>query len=133
MLGHSWYCQRLFQLEEYANGKVKRTGKAAKCGKVVKGPLFGLPPGVVPLSNNSRQAEILAMMPPFNAHGLDPAWVEPPAREVEDFFANLVEELDHDEPLLIQDTTQEELDYIAARVAEAELARAAGDAGGMEN
>nr|XP_020186719.1 tropomyosin-1, isoforms 33/34-like [Aegilops tauschii subsp. strangulata] len=132
-MGHSWYCRRLFQLEEYANGKVRRIGRAAQSGKVVKGPLFGLPPGVVPLSNNSRQAEILAMMPPFNAHGLDPAWVEHPTREVEEFFTNLAEELDHEEPWLNQDTTQEELDYIAARAMEAELARLVGEAGGMEN
>lgn len=73
------------------------------------------------------------MMPVFNAHGLDPAWVEPLACEVEEFFTNLVEELDHDEPRLIQDTTQEELDYIATRAVEAELAKLAGDIGGMEN
>ena len=54
MLGHSWYCWRLFHLDVYTDGKVERTSKAAKSGKVVKGPLFGLPPGVVPLSNNSR-------------------------------------------------------------------------------
>ena len=40
---------------------------------------------------------------------------------------------DHDEPLLIEDTTQAELDYIAAKVAEVELAREAGSDGGMED
>ena len=133
VMGHSWYCRRLFQLEEYAENKVRSTGKATKSGKVVKGPLFGLPSGVVPLSNNSWQAEILAMMPPFNTHGLDPAWVEPPAHEVEEFFTNLVEELDHEEPRLIQDTTQEELNYIVTRVMEAEHARLADEADGVEN
>ena len=37
------------------------------------------------------------------------------------------------EPRLTQDTSQAELDYIAARVAEAELAKEAGSAGGMED
>lgn len=55
-----------------SNGRAERSGKAAKAGKVVKGPLFGLLAGVVPLSNNSRQTDIIAMMPDFNAHGLDP-------------------------------------------------------------
>ena len=35
--------------------------------------------------------------------------------------------------MLIQDTTQAELDYIAARAVEAELARQAGSAGGVED
>nr|XP_020152785.1 uncharacterized protein LOC109738102 [Aegilops tauschii subsp. strangulata] len=51
-------------------------------------------------------------MPEFNAHGFIPNWAE------------LAEG---------QDTTQAELDYIAARVAEAELAREAGSAGGVED
>ena len=85
----------------FNDGRVERTGKAKKSGKVVKGPLLGLSPGVVPLSINSRQADILAMMPVFNAHGLDTTWVEPPAREVEEFFDGLVKEIDHDEMLLI--------------------------------
>ena len=37
------------------------------------------------------------------------------------------------EPLLVQDTTQVELDYIAARAAEAELAKEDGSAGGVED
>ena len=64
------------------DGKVERSGKAAKAGKVAKGPLFGLPAGVVPLSNNSRRNDIIAMMPEFNAHGLVPTWVEPPEDQV---------------------------------------------------
>ena len=85
----------------FADGKVERTGKAAKSGKVIKVPLFGLPLGVVLLRNNNRQGDILAMMQVFNAHGIDPARVEPPLREVEEFFGSLVKELDHAEPLLI--------------------------------
>ena len=54
-------------------GWAERSGKAAKAGKVVKGPLFGLPAGVVPLSNNSRQTDIIAMMPDCNAHGHVPS------------------------------------------------------------
>ena len=38
-----------------------------------------------------------------------------------------------DEPLLIRNTTKEELDYIAAREAEAALAREAGSAVGVED
>jgi len=45
----------------------------------------------------------------------------------------LAERYVRDEPLLVQDTTQAELDYIAARVAEAELAKEAGSAGSMED
>ena len=73
------------------------------------------------------------MMPDFNAHGLDPAWVEPPAEKVKEFFNNLLGEVVCDEPVLIRDTTKEELDYIAARAAEAALAKEAGIAGAVEN
>ena len=67
VMGHAHFCQRLFQLDVNSDGRAERSDKA------VKGPLFGLPAGVVPLSNNSRQSAIIAMMPDFNAHGLDPA------------------------------------------------------------
>ena len=117
----------------YHDGRAERSGKAAKAGKVVKGPLFGLPAGVVPLSNNSRQTDITAMMPDFNADDLDPLWDEPEAEEVQAFFDNLSENYVRDEPLLIRDTTKEELDYIAARAAEAALAREAGSAGHVED
>nr|XP_020189454.1 uncharacterized protein CG45076-like [Aegilops tauschii subsp. strangulata] len=50
-------------------------------------------------------------------------------RKVQEFFDNLSEKYVHAEPLLIQDTSQVELDYIAARAAEAELAKEAGSAG----
>ena len=52
---------------------------------------------------------------------------------MQEFFDNLSEGYDHDEPLLIQDTTKVELDYIAARTAEVELGREAGSAGSMED
>ena len=64
------------------DGRAERTGRAAKAGKAVKGPLFGLPAGVVLLSKNSCQSAIIAMMLDFNVHGLDPAWAEPPAEKV---------------------------------------------------
>ena len=52
---------------------------------------------------------------------------------MQEFFDNLSEKYVHAEPLLIQDTTQVELDYIAARAVEAELAKEAGSAGGVED
>nr|XP_020156260.1 uncharacterized protein LOC109741581 [Aegilops tauschii subsp. strangulata] len=52
--------------------------------------------------------------------------VEPEAEEVQAFFDNLSENYVRDEPLLIRDTTKEELDYIAARAVEAALAKEAG-------
>ena len=52
---------------------------------------------------------------------------------MQEFFDNLEEKSVRDEPRLIQDTTQAELDYIAARAAEAELAREAGSAGDVED
>ena len=70
------------------SGKLAR---AAKAGKVNKEPVFKLPAGVVPLSNNSRRNEIIAMMPLFNAHGLDPNWVEPDGLKVQEFFDTLHE------------------------------------------
>nr|XP_020164814.1 uncharacterized protein LOC109750266 [Aegilops tauschii subsp. strangulata] len=72
-------------------------------------------------------------MPDFNAHGLDPSWAEPEAERVQEFFDSLSEKYVREEPLLIQDTTKEELDYIAARAAEAALAREAGSAGHEED
>ena len=92
-----------------------------------------MPAGVVPLSNNSRRTDIIAMMPDCNAHGPVLNWAEPPVDQVQEFFDTLAERYVHDEPLLIQDTTTAELDYIAARAAEAELAREAGSAGGVED
>ena len=92
-----------------------------------------MPVGVVPLSNNSCRYAIIAMMPDFNAHGLNPTCVGPPAEKVREFFDNLSESYVCDEPLLIRDTTKEELDYIAARATEAALAKEAGSAGAMED
>ena len=83
------------------NSKVERSGKAAKTGKVAKGPLFGLPAGVVPLSNNSRRNDIIAMMPEFNAHGLVPNWAEPPEDQVQEFFDTLEEKYVSAEPRLV--------------------------------
>ena len=55
VMGHAHFYQRLFQLDVNRDGRAARTGKFAKASKVAKGPLFGLPAGVVPLSNNSCQ------------------------------------------------------------------------------
>ena len=52
------------------------------------------------------------MMPDFNAHDLDPLWVDPKAEEVQEFFDNLSEKYVRNEQLLIHDTTKEELDYM---------------------
>ena len=82
VMAHAHHSKRLFQLDMFVNGKVERTGRAAKAGKAIKGPLFWLSPGVFPLSNNMYQAAILEMMPVFNAHGLNPSWAEPPAHKV---------------------------------------------------
>ena len=64
-------------------------------------------------------------MPDFNVHGLDPSWVEPGKERVQEFFDTLSEKYVRDKPRLIRDTTKEELDYIAARAAEAEIAKEA--------
>nr|XP_020156184.1 tol-Pal system protein TolA-like [Aegilops tauschii subsp. strangulata] len=72
-------------------------------------------------------------MPDCNAHGPVQNWVAPPEEQVQEFFDNLAEVYVRNEPLLIQDTTQAELDYITARAAEAELARQASSAGGVED
>ena len=125
-------------------GEVEQSGNvaraSAKAGKVDKEPVIHLPAGVVPLSNNSRRSEIIAMMPLFNAPGLDPSWVEPDELKVQEFFDTLHEAYIADEPWLVQDTSQEELDYITARLREARLAEEsarlaveAGSAGGMED
>nr|XP_040245424.1 uncharacterized protein LOC120964665 [Aegilops tauschii subsp. strangulata] len=73
------------------------------------------------------------MMLEFNAHGLVPNWAEPAEDQVQEFFDTLEEKYVSAEPRLVQDTTQAELDYIAARAVEAELAREAGSAGGVED
>ena len=52
---------------------------------------------------------------------------------MQEFFDTLEEKYVRDEPLLVQDTTQAELDYIAARAVEAELAKEAGSTGGVED
>ena len=55
VLQYAHLCQRLFQLKVDEVGRVERTSKAEKTGKAGKAGkfLFGLPVGVVPLSNNS--------------------------------------------------------------------------------
>lgn len=52
---------------------------------------------------------------------------------MQEFFDTLHEGYFTAKPRLIQDTSEAELDYIAARVAEAELAREAGSTGGVED
>ena len=52
---------------------------------------------------------------------------------MQEFFDTLVERYVRNEPLLVQNTTQAELDYIAARAAEAELAKEAGSADHVED
>ena len=101
VLAHTHLCQRLFQLDVSRDGRAERSGKAAKASKVAKGPLFGLPAGVVPLSNNSRRNDIIAMMPEFNAHSLVPNWAEPPEDQVREFFDTLEEKYIFDEPRLV--------------------------------
>ena len=87
VMRHAHLCKWLFQLDVNRDGEVERSGKAAraaaKAGKVAKGPLFKLPVGVVPLSNNSRRIDIIAMMSYSNAHGLDPNWAEPDELQVQ--------------------------------------------------
>ena len=89
--------------------------------------------GVVPLGNNSHQTDIIAMMPDFTAHGLDPSWAEREEDQVQEFFDTLVEMYVREEPWLIQDITQAELDYIIAKATEAELTKEAGSASGVED
>ena len=71
------------------------------------------------------------MMPEFNVHGLVPNWAEPPEDQLQEFFDNLEEKYVRAELLLVQDTTQAELDYIAARAAEVELSKEVGSADGV--
>ena len=73
------------------------------------------------MCNNSRRSDIIAMMPDCNAHGPDPSWKESEDAEVQQFFDTLHEGyVNADaERLLVQDTTQAELDYIATRAREA--------------
>src|SRR3954470_13222478 len=91
--------------------------------------------GVVPLCNNSRRSEIIAMMPDCNAHGPVPSWREPSAVDVQQFFDTLIEVYVNadTERWLVMDTTQAELDYIATRAREVQLAMEAGSTGGMED
>ena len=109
VMRHAHLCQRLFQLDVNRDGEVERSGKAAraaaKAGKVAKEPVFKLPAGMVPLCNNSRRSEIIAMMPLFNTHGLDPTWVELDELKVQEFFDTLHEAYIAAEPRLVQDTS----------------------------
>ena len=41
VMGHAHFCQRIFQLDVFSDGRAERTGKAAKAGKVVKGHCLG--------------------------------------------------------------------------------------------
>lgn len=105
VMGHAHFHQRIFQLNMNRDSRAERTDKFVKTGKVTKGPMFRLLAGVVPLSNNSRQTDIITMMLDCNAHGLDPNLVDTEADQVQKFFDTLSEKYVREEPLLIQDTT----------------------------
>ena len=60
-----------------------------------------MPAGVVPLCNNSRRSEIIAMMLDCNAHGPVPNWAVLSEEQVEEFFDNLEEKYVCDEPRLV--------------------------------
>ena len=85
------------------------------------------------MCNNSRRSEIISMMPDCNAHGPVPSWEEPKVEDVQQFFDTLIEVyVNADaEQWLIMDTTQAELDYIATRAREAQLAMEVVSAGGV--
>ena len=87
------------------------------------------------MCNNSRRSEIIAMVPDCNAHGPVPSWKEPMGADVQQFFDSLTELYvnANAEWLLFMDTTHVELDYIATRAREAQLAMEAGSAGGVED
>ena len=87
------------------------------------------------MCNNSCRSEIIAMMPGCNAHGPVPSWKEPKDADVQQFFDTLIEVyVNADaERWLVMDTTQAELDYIATRAREAQLAMEAGSVGGVED
>ena len=87
------------------------------------------------MCNNSRRSEIIAMMSDCNAHGPVPSWRKPKDPDVQQFFDTLIEVyVNADaERWLIMDSTQAELDYIATRAREAQLAMEAGSAGGVED
>ena len=78
------------------------------------------------MSNNSHLTEIIAMMPAFNTHDLDPTRAEPKAELVQQFFDNLSKGSIHAELELIRPTTDEEVAYITARADEVALAAEAG-------
>nr|XP_020184739.1 translation initiation factor IF-2-like [Aegilops tauschii subsp. strangulata] len=136
-------CMAIFAhlCENFAGLKIDKPGKASKkkAGKKkadkaeeVDKP-FKLPAAVVPMCNNSAQTSIIAMMPVFDAHGLDQTWAEPDAARVQEFFNSLSERPICEEKQLVHDTTDEEVAYIANMAEEAALAEAASSAGFQES
>src|SRR4051812_40573296 len=95
---------------------------------------FWLPPGVVPLCNNSSLSRILAMMPLCDSHGINATWQEPPEEVVRAFFDDLEERPVNpaEKDGLIRATTAAEFAYIASRMEEAAAAAAADEAGFTE-
>jgi hypothetical protein len=89
VMQHAALCQKLFHLKADKTDKADKTEKADK-------PLK-LPAGVIPLCNNSALSSIIAMMPVFNAHGLDQTWAEPDMERVQEFFDNLSERVIREE------------------------------------
>ena len=85
------------------------------------------------MCNNSALTSMIAMMPMFDAHGLDPTRAEPDVERVQEFFDNLLERAVREETHLIPDTTDEEVAYIASRAEEAPFAEEAGRIGSMED
>jgi hypothetical protein len=91
---------------------------------------FTLPKHIVPLCNNSALSPIIAMMPRCNAHSVEVTWDVPSELNVRQFFDTTVEKPIRDEKKwLVRDTTEQELEFIARRVEEDQLAREAGEYG----
>ena len=94
---------------------------------------YKLPASIIPMCNNFALTSVIAMMPVFNAHGLDQTWAKLDAARVQEFFDSLSERPIHEEPHLICDTTAEEVAYIASRAEEAALVTAAGSISFLES
>ena len=92
---------------------------------------FRLPQGIVPLCNNSSLNRIIAMMPLFDSHGLNPTWEVPEEIRVREFFDSLEERpVDKEEQKgLTRATTDAEMARIATRLEEAKAAAEAGEFG----
>ncbi|KAE8806102.1 hypothetical protein D1007_17704 [Hordeum vulgare] len=94
---------------------------------------FNVPTPIIPLCNKSSTDSILVILPTCDAHGVDPSCKPLAPEEVLQWCNNHMKVCVRDKGNLVCDTTEEEVDFIARRWAEAGLTASSSSSGGRRS